>query len=213
MFDQIRQIGSWSCRGVAASIMILAAANQAEARDPLPPLSIIDRAIVGQIQDIAAHPIIAIALDDALASRKALTQSDIDALDQSWRDEADAANRPVITAYLQVPISNYLAHIMAGTHGLLLEAFIADARGLNVGLSVPTSDFFQADESWFNTALALPVGEHFLDTPEYDAELGVWRVRVALPISDGTASGRAGVMSADVNLTELLRRRRLKSGF
>lgn len=213
MFDQLRQVATQSMAGAAAVLAVFIPMTDAAARGPQPPVSLIDRALLDDMRTIADHPIVAITLVDARYSRDSLTQGDIDALDRSWREESNRTNQPVINAYLQVPISNHLAHTMAGTHGLFLEAFIADARGLNVGMSIPTSDFFQADESWFTTALALPVGDHFIDEPEYDEGLGVWRVRVAFPIAGDGPSGRDGVMSIDVNLTELRRRHNLKSAF
>ncbi len=81
-----------------------------------------------------------------------------------------------------------------------------DDKGLNVGQSAITSDYWQGDEAKFKKTY--PAGQNavFIDAPEYREGSDTWHAQLNLTVhgQDGAAIGAATV---EVNLTELARRR------
>lgn len=74
------------------------------------------------------------------------SQKDILALDEQWRAELKAAQRPLISSVLDREVSEYLKTIQGNSGGAITEIIITDATGLNVAQSKVTSDYWQGDE-------------------------------------------------------------------
>jgi hypothetical protein len=89
--------------------------------------------------------------------------------------------------------------------GLYAEIFIMDQNGLNVGQSSITSDFWQGDEAKFQKTYDVAPDAVFIDEPEFDDEMKIWRGQVNLTVTD--ADGKSiGAATVELNLTELARR-------
>jgi hypothetical protein len=133
-----------------------------------------------------------------------LDPAEIDRLDQQWRAEREAADKPLIAATLSNPLSVYLTRMQGRSLGLFAEIFVMDHNGLNVGQSSITSDFWQGDEAKFQKTYDVGADAVFIDEPEWDDEVKVWRGQVSFTLTDET--GRIGAATVEVNLTELERR-------
>lgn len=87
-------------------------------------------------------------------------------------------------------------------HPRHVEILLTDATGCLVAASNKTSDFYQADESWWREAAILPSHEARLEGISYDESARVYSVSVALPVRrDG---GLRGVIKSVVDITPLL---------
>lgn len=135
-----------------------------------------------------------------------LSQNNIDALDKQWRAERSADDKPLIAATLSSPLSIYLARVQGQSVGMLVEVFIMDKNGLNVGQSSITSDFWQGDEDKFLKTYHKGAGTVFVDTPEWDEKYHIWRVQVNRTITAKDNKTAIGAVTVEVNLTELARR-------
>ena len=154
-----------------------------------------------------ANPIVEMMVSAQSERHADLTQDDIDALDQQWRAEREADDQLLIAATLSAPLSSYLTRVQAGALGLYTEIFIVDSKGLNVGQSAITGDYWQGDEAKFLNTFPHGPQAVFVDEPEWDAERQIWRAQLnmSVPSSDGTRA--IGAATIEVNLTELQRRR------
>ncbi len=156
------------------------------------------------LSGILSQPIISYAVGAQNARYADLSQSDIDALDTKWRDEREAEAQPLISAVLSNPVSTYLTRVQAQSIGLYTEIFVMDDKGLNVGQSNISSDFWQGDEVKHQKTYGAGRGAVFVDAPEFRKDFGIWVVQVNLAI-DGP-QGPIGAATFEVNLTELGRR-------
>lgn len=190
--------------GVVAALGAPALARADEA----PPLSpaLIDTAVMADIRAIFSTPVVLMSIEAHNRTYTDLTAEEIDALDKQWRRERDEDDQPLIAATLSSPLSSYLTQIQAASAGLYTELFVMDANGLNVGQSAITSDFWQGDEAKFQKSYAIGPTAVFVDQAEYNDETGTWRAQVNLTVADATG-GALGAATAEVNLTELARRR------
>lgn len=163
--------------------------------------------LIDGIKGLAKPKVVKVSIDAQNQHRGSLDQSDIDALDQQWRLEAEASDKPLIAATISSPLSSYLLRQQAESAGLYREIFVMDANGLNVGQSTITTDYWQGDEAKFQKTFSVGPAAIFIDEPEFDSELKIWKSQVSMTLQDEATSEAIGVMTVEVNLTELSRRR------
>ncbi|AVX04461.1 hypothetical protein [Maritalea myrionectae] len=111
-------------------------------------------------------------------------QAKIDELDAQWRAEVDAEDKPFINEVMDRPLSNYLKSVQANSNGVLTEIFVVDAKGLNVGQSAVTSDYWQGDEDKWS--IPFNSGGVDLGDIELDESTQVVQSQVSVPVRDDT---------------------------
>lgn len=162
---------------------------------------------IEELKELAKPKVVSVSIEAQNQQRGSLQQSDIDALDQQWRQETEASDKPLIAATISSPLSNYLLRRQAESAGLYREIFVMDANGLNVGQSTITTDYWQGDEAKFQKTFSVGPTAIFIDEPEFDSGLKIWKSQVSMSLQDEATSEPIGAMTVEVNLTELSRRR------
>lgn len=141
----------------------------------------------------------AVIAQNALHSR--LNQAEIQDLDARWRAELSSGKRPLIDATLSNPLSLYLKGRQRAAEGLLTEIFVMDNRGLNVGQSDITSDYWQGDEAkWLKSFGA---GLVHIEEAERDESTQLMQSQASLPIRDPSNDEIIGAITVGVNLDAL----------
>lgn len=156
----------------------------------------------GQLAQIAADPIVVEAVAAQNAQTAGYDQAKIDELDQQWRAEVSASSRPLIDAVLANALSQHLTAVQADAAGLFTEIFVTDAKGLNVGQSTVTSDYWQGDEAKWQNTYAVGAGAIDLGEVEQDESTQTFQSQVSITVVD--ASGAPiGAITAGVDLSAL----------
>jgi len=138
------------------------------------------------------------------AKHASITQADIDALDKQWRAETKTAAKPLINQVMGNALSTHLRKLEAGTKGLVTEVFVMDNKGLNVGQSDVTTDYWQADEAkWQKTFLVGP-GAVFVDKVEKDESTQKFQVQVSIPIVDPSTNAVIGAVTVGLDIESLM---------
>jgi hypothetical protein len=198
---------SKACLMAAAGLFALATFSAAAADfDPKAATALIDDAIVKDIRGWLDSPVVRISVEAQNKRHANLTQARIDELDKQWVAERKSKEQPLIAATLSNPLSNYLTQIQAGSDGLYTEMFVMDAKGLNVGQSSITSDYWQGDEAKFQKTYPVGPAAVFVDKAGLDEDTKTWRAQISVTVVD-TAGKAIGAITIEVNLTELDRRR------
>ncbi|OKH89725.1 hypothetical protein LF95_07360 [Thalassospira sp. TSL5-1] len=157
-------------------------------------------------QDVKAwlsDPVVIDAVKAQNAENANLTQQDIDNLDKQWRAETAATDKPLIDKVLARPLSNFLREKADAAQGLITEIFVMDNKGLNVGQSDVTSDYWQGDEAkWQKTFLVGPGAIHMSDV-ELDESTQTYQSQLSLPVVDSDGKTVIGAVTVGVNV-ELL---------
>jgi hypothetical protein len=173
----------------------VASANQFEAE-----LSALAK---GQIAEIAAAPEVISAVKAQNETTAAYDQAKIDELDKTWRAQADAADQPMIDAALDSEVSGYLMDVQDGSDGLFTEIFVMDAKGLNVGQSEVTSDYWQGDEDkWQQTYSVGPDAIHISELEEDESTQTV-QSQVSVSVVDPDSGAVIGAVTFGVNVDKL----------
>lgn len=174
--------------------------------------ALIGPAVIADVRSWLDAEIVRLSVESQNERYATVDAAQIEVLDRQWRAEREAADKPLIAATLSSPLSVYLTRIQARSLGLYAEVFVTDDKGLNVGQSSITSDFWQGDEAKYQKTFPLGVDAVFVDDPEWDDELKVWRAQLNLTVSDATGRTPIGSATIEINLTELMRRSAAISG-
>lgn len=136
------------------------------------------------------------------AANAALDQAAIDGLDQKWRAEVEADSHPMIDGVLANPVSAFLKAKQEASGGTITEVFVTDAKGLNVGQSDVTSDYWQGDEDKFTKSFGAGAGALFVDAAEKDESTQMLQSQASMTIVD-EAGKPIGAVTIGVNLDQL----------
>lgn len=170
------------------------------------PKTLISKQQISDLGKILNNEIVQMMVAAQNKRHAKIEQDEIISLDKQWRAERKAEDKPLISATLSNPLSVYLLRMQARANGLYSEIFIMDNKGLNVGQSSTTSDYWQGDEAKYKKTFLVAPDAVFLDDPEWHKGTKTWRAQVNMTIA-GQKDGKAiGAAVFEVNLTELKRR-------
>ena len=147
-----------------------------------------------------SNPIVTAALREQNARNAALTDSEIIAMDQQWRAETRAERRPLIDRVLANELSRFLSQSKAEQRGIVTEVFVMDNRGLNVGQSDVTSDYWQGDEAkWQQTFLVGPDAV-MIDAVELDESTQTFQSQLNMAITDEATGEVIGAITVGIDV-------------
>jgi hypothetical protein len=184
---------------VTVSLFALAASAAAEESHVGPVKDYIARNVAPWL----SSPEVIDAIKKQNAETNALDQAGIDALDNKWKAETDASARPMIDEALARPLSRMLAEKQAGSAGVITEIFVVDAKGLNVGQSEVTSDYWQGDEAKFQKSFGAGPDAIFVDDVEKDESTQALQSQASVTIDDPATGQPIGAITLGINLDKL----------
>lgn len=137
------------------------------------------------------------------AKHAGLSQADIDNMDKDWRAQTDAGSKPMIDAVLSNALSSFLRQQQEAAGGLVTEVFVMDNRGLNVGQSDVTSDYWQGDEAKWQKTFQGGADAIFVDEVEMDESTQTFQSQVSMSIVDPATGEVIGAITVGVNVDAL----------
>jgi hypothetical protein len=158
--------------------------------------------IEANVKTWLSDPVILEAIKAQNAKNAGLSQADIDGLDQKWRAEVDVSDRAMIDGVLANPVSALLKAKQEASGGTITEVFVMDSKGLNVGQSDVTSDYWQGDEDKFQKSYGVGAGAIFVDEAEKDESTQVLQSQASVTIAD-EAGAPIGAVTIGLNLDAL----------
>ena len=117
-----------------------------------------------------------------IAPQRSLNPKELNQLDQSW--VKDKHNHPLAQKLLKNKISGLLRQMSQEPTSDFGEIFVTDEKGLTLGMTKTLTDFYQADEGWWQGAWNNGKGDIFLDDRGWDLSIGSLALGVVLPIYD-----------------------------
>lgn len=184
-----------------------AAATETAAKPVAPdPVKLITPQVVADIKKLLFQPVTVISIGASNDAHGNIDQAGIDKLDNEWKSEAKTEKQPLIAEMLSSPLSNYLLYLQARSAGLYTEMFVMDNKGLNVGQSSVTSDYWQGDEGKFQKTFQVGPDAVFIDEAEFNDDDKTWRAQLNFTVVDPASGKPIGAATIEMNLTELERR-------
>lgn len=178
--------------------MIAPWAAQAEEAHVAPVTDYVKSNVATWIKD----PVIIAAIKAQNAKNAGLSAADIDALDKAWRAEVDGGDRKIIDEVLNNAVSKFLHEKQEASEGVISEVFVMDAKGLNVGQSDVTSDYWQGDEAKFQKSFGAGKDGFFVDEVEKDESTQALQSQASMTIVDESGAP-IGAVTIGINLDAL----------
>ena len=157
-------------RLLASSSLALALLGAAAGIAPAASASDIPESVIAELRDMMVSRVALISLEAQNRRLGAIDAAEIEHMDQQWRAEAESDNQPLIAQLMGNPLSSYLIRKKAESNGLFAEMFVFDAKGMNVGQSSVTSDYWQGDEDKYLETFAKGPAAVFVDEIEFNEE-------------------------------------------
>lgn len=160
----------------------------------------------GALRDLAQGTLSAWSEDPALraairaqnARTAGLSQDEIDRLDATWREQTISGGA-MIDETLANALSAHLKELKASGKGLYSEIFVTDGRGLNVGQSDVTSDYWQGDEAkWQVPTRSRDI---HISEIEFDESTRSYQSQLSLPVIEGGEV--IGVITVGISVDQL----------
>ena len=134
----------------------------------------------------------------------AATQIEIDTKDKIWQT-ADSANNnsdPLVREHLTNSAALNLFEYQK-TFPDNIEVFVTDIHGALVGTTNRTSDYYQADETWWQAAYNNGQGAVYISDPQLDESTGKLGIQFALPLRNHSTGTIIGILRTTYILTPL----------
>lgn len=185
---------------IPAAVVCLVTASAASANEFQSELTELAN---GKIAEIASASEVVSAVKTQNGATSGYDQAKVDELDKVWRAEAEAVDQPMIDEVLERPLSVYLADAQEASGGLFTEIFVMDAKGLNVGQSDVTSDYWQGDEAKWQETYSKGKGAVHISELEQDESTQTLQSQVSVTIVDPDSGAAIGAVTFGVNVDNL----------
>lgn len=182
-------------------IVSLLAAFPACADDSSQYVKIINSIVKTKLQKYLSDPLIIKAVEAQNKESISLSQEDINQKDLQWRAEVGKAQKPLIDKVMNNELSKFLSSIKNEGRGLYTEIFVMDNKGLNVGQSDITSDYWQGDEDKWQKTFPLGVDASNFGDVDFDESAQIFQMQASFTISDGDTP--IGAITIGFNAEEL----------
>jgi hypothetical protein len=164
---------------------------------------VIKQTLLPNIQKIVADPAIVAAVKAQNEKHAALSEPQIVELDKQWRAETKAAAKPLIDGVLGNALSKHLKKVKDGGAGAYSEIFVMDNKGLNVGQSDITSDYWQGDEDKWQKTYRVGPQALVIDKVEFDESSQMFQSQVSVTVIDPATGQPIGAITIGVNVENL----------
>ncbi|MEM8839211.1 MAG: hypothetical protein AAGE89_14035 [Pseudomonadota bacterium] len=156
-----------------------------------------------QVMPWLSDPAVVNAIKAQNEKHAGLSEAEIDKLDKQWRAEVDQSALPLIESVLGNSLSSFLSEKKDTAQGAITEMFVMDNKGLNVGQSDVTSDYWQGDEGkWKKTYLVGPDAV-FVDEIEEDESTQTLQSQASVAIKDPATGEVIGAITVAVDVDTL----------
>lgn len=160
----------------------------------------VQKLVQSNISAWVEDPVLVDAIKAQNAKNAALGQADIDKMDAQWKAETGAASKPMIDGVLGNAASTFLKKVKADNKGLFTEIFVVDNKGMNVGQSDVTSDYWQGDEAKYKETFPKGAGTIFIDKVEQDDSTQHLQSQVSMTIVDPATKEPIGAATIGVDV-------------
>jgi len=152
------------------------------------------------IETLAGEPVIIKVVKEYNDKNHLLTIDEILKLDRKWSESKG------MDGFSKTFIINECARLIVDfqdEHEGFPEIFVTDIRGLIVGTSNKTSDYYQADEPWWVKTYNQGRGQSYFGVIEYDESSRAESIAIYVPVKEAGKSEVLGVLKAVCDLVAI----------
>lgn len=159
--------------------------------------------VKAKILPMIQNSVVVDAVKQQNSRNAALTEPEIIKLDKQWRAQVRGAGGALINEVLANSLSGYLKQFKQANGELFTEIFVMDNKGLNVGQSDVTSDYWQGDEAKWKKTFLIGPGTVHIGKVKMDESTQTLQAQISVTIVDPTTNQAIGAVTVGVNVEEL----------
>ncbi|MDC9812439.1 hypothetical protein [Rhizobium binxianense] len=137
-----------------------------------------------RIRPMVETPLVLKAIAEQNAVFGDVSEMDMRVLDKTYRSEIDQHHLHMVKLLLDKSVSHYLKTRQDASQGAILEFFVTDSHGLNVGQSSITADYWQGDEEKYLRTFANGSREIFIDRAERNESTQILETQASFVVLD-----------------------------
>ncbi len=161
--------------------------------------AVLDRRI-RLVEGLAAQPVLVAAVRAANQEHQDMQEGEVLDLDRRWQagEGSDELAEPILTSECARTLKDFQEE-----HDGFSEIFVTDAKGLVVAATNRTSDYWQADEAWWERAYNQGRGKSYYGAIDYDDSAFSESISLYVPIIDSDSAKAIGVLKAVCDITAI----------
>ncbi|MBX5158826.1 MULTISPECIES: hypothetical protein [unclassified Rhizobium] len=137
-----------------------------------------------RIRPMVETPLVLKAIAEQNAQFGNVSEMDMRVLDEIYRSEVDQHHLQMVKLLLDKSVSHYLKTRQDASQGAIVEFFVTDSHGLNVGQSTITADYWQGDEEKYLRTFANGSREIFIDRAERNESTQMLETQASFVVMD-----------------------------
>ncbi|PDS78338.1 hypothetical protein [Rhizobium sp. L43] len=137
-----------------------------------------------RVRPMVETPLVLKAIAEQNAEFGDVSEMDMRVLDKTYRSEIDQHHLHMVKLLLDKSVSHYLKTRQDASQGAILEFFVTDSHGLNVGQSSITADYWQGDEEKYLRTFANGSREIFIDRAERNESTQMLETQASFVVLD-----------------------------
>ncbi|NYJ09781.1 hypothetical protein GGI64_000800 [Rhizobium leguminosarum] len=137
-----------------------------------------------RIRPMVEAPLVLKAIAEQNAEFGDVSEIDMRVLDDTYRSEVDRHHLQMVQLLLDKSVSTYLKTRQDASQGAIVEFFVTDSHGLNVGQSTITADYWQGDEEKYLRTFADGSREIFIDRAERNQSTQMLETQASFVVID-----------------------------
>ncbi|MFS8146914.1 hypothetical protein [Rhizobium sp. BR 249] len=172
----------WGHLGAILSVGLAACVFPAHAESAYVPL--VRDYVEQRIRPLVETPLVLSAIAEQNAKFVNVSEMDMRVLDEAYRSEIGQDHLQMVKLLLDKSVSHYLKARQDASQGAIVEFFVTDAHGLNVGQSIITADYWQGDEEKYLKTFANGSREIFIDRAERNESTQMLETQASFVVLD-----------------------------
>lgn len=172
-------LGAVTSVGLAACLFPLTPARAEPAYVPL-----VRDYVEQRVRPMVETPLVLNAIAEQNVKFGNVSEMDMQVLDETYRSEIGHGHLHMVKLLLDKSVSHYLKDKQDASQGAIVEFFITDAHGLNVGQSTITADYWQGDEEKYLQTFANGSREIFIDRAERNESTQMLETQASFVVLD-----------------------------
>jgi sensor histidine kinase regulating citrate/malate metabolism len=129
------------------------------------------------------------------------SKTQIRALNKQWQQQLNSSDKPLINSVMNNGLSALLEKIEEHSNGLYQGIIMTDSKGLNIGQTYMTGQYWQGGKSFWKKAFKTSPGNPYIFQGS-NRKGQLKPAMIALPILD-SHNTPIGVVAVDINISKL----------
>jgi hypothetical protein len=161
-------------------------------------ISVVREYVEKLVRPMVENSIVVKAIEEQNAKFGDVSEMDMRVLDETYRAEVAQGDFQMVKALMAKSVSRYLKSKQDDSQGTIIEFFVTDNHGLNVGQSIVTTDYWQGDEDKFLKTFARESRDIYISGAERDESTQLLETQASFVVTneEGKPIGMATVTIA-----------------